>query len=115
TWQSSGHVFNRYDGDAGVHSLACANLVHVMAFSQLAWCNIFMDLSDTPVRFTFADALNLCYWRIYHALPMRLLIQVRNIYANELTDMKLKAKGNTLNLTLINLCSNLFGCISFQR
>ena len=30
-----------------------------------------MDLGGGPGRFTFADALNLLDWRIYHVLPMR--------------------------------------------
>lgn len=75
----------------------------------------YMDLSGGPARFTFADALNLRDWRIYHALAMRLLLQVRDFYAKEPTGMKLEAKDNILNSTIINLCSNLLRCIQFQR
>ncbi|MDP1679068.1 MAG: hypothetical protein Q8L02_02925 [Candidatus Nitrotoga sp.] len=39
-----------------------------------------MDLSGGPARFNFADALNLCDWRIYHALAMRPLLQKYAIF-----------------------------------
>ena len=51
----------------------------------------------------------------YHALVMPLLVQVHYFYGKEPTEMKLNAKDNALNSNIINLCSNLFGNIPFQR
>lgn len=56
------------------------------------------------------------WWKChYHALAIYLLLPVRNFCAKNPTGAKLDAKDSVLNSTIINLCSNLFGCIPFQR
>jgi hypothetical protein len=95
-WKTFGRIIERHQGDARVHTLGCAELFRIMAFSQLTWreslrdieaclaanqAKLFhMGITTPPARSTLADALNLRDWRIYHALAQRLIIRARELY-----------------------------------
>jgi hypothetical protein len=86
-WKTFGRIIDRHKGDAGVRTLGCADLFPIMAFAQLTWreslrdveaclaanqAKLFhMGLKASPARSRLADALNLCDWRIYHALALK--------------------------------------------
>ena len=36
-WKTFGRIIDRYQGDAGVRTLNCADVFRLMAFSQLTW------------------------------------------------------------------------------
>lgn len=129
-WKTFERIVDRYQGDAGVRTLDCADVFRVMAFSQLTWRESLRDievcltahhqklfhmgLRNTPVRSTLADALNKQDWRIYHELAMRLISQARTLYANEKLDVALDATIYALDSTTIDLCLNLFDWASFR-
>jgi len=129
-WKTFGRIIDRYDGDAGVRTLGCADLFRVMAFSQLTWRESLRDIESclaanrsklfhmgmggAPARSTLADALNGRDWRIYHALAMRLIERARKLYASEPSVLNLDATVYALDSTTIDLCLNLFDWAPFR-
>ena len=129
-WKTFGRVIQRYNGDAGVRTLNCADLFRVMAFAQLTWreslrdievclsanrAKLFhMGLKNVPARSTLSDALNLRDWRIYHDLAMRMITQARSLYAKERLDLDLDATVYALDATTIDLCLALFDWAPFR-
>jgi hypothetical protein len=129
-WKTFGRIIDRHGGDSGVRTLDCADLFRVMAFSQLTWRESLRDietclaanqgklfhmgLSGVPARSTLSDALNQRDWRIYHALAMRLVGRVRDLYAKEPTGLDLDATVYALDSTTIDLCLSLFDWAPFR-
>ncbi len=129
-WKTFGRIIERHMGDSGVRTLGCADLFHIMAFSQLTWreslrdievclqanhAKLFhMGIAAPPARSTLADALNLRDWRIYHALAMRLISRARAIYVQEPSVLGLDASVYALDSTTIDLCLSLFDWAPFR-
>ncbi|MEO8837181.1 MAG: IS4 family transposase [Herbaspirillum sp.] len=129
-WKTFGRIIDRHRGDAGVRTLACADLFRVMAFAQLTWRESLRDievclsanqaklfhlgLKNVPARSTLSDALNLRDWRIYHALAMQLIGRARKLYAKDPLDLDLDATVYALDSTTIDLCLSLFDWAPFR-
>ena len=43
-WKTFGRIVERYEGDAGVRTLSCADIFRLMAFSQLTWRESLRDI-----------------------------------------------------------------------
>ena len=95
-WKTFGRVIQRHNGDAGVRTLNCADLLNV------------------PARSTLSDALNLRDWRIDHDLAMRMVTQARSLYADERLNLDLDATVYALDATTIDLCLALFDWAPFR-
>ena len=129
-WKTFGRIIDRYQGDAGVRTLDCADLFRVMAFAQLTWRESLRDievcltanqsklfhmgLKAPPARSTLADALNLRDWRIYHTLAQRLIARARALYAQDPSVLELDASVYALDSTTIDLCLSLFDWAPFR-
>ena len=129
-WKTFSRLIQRFDGDAGVRTLSCADVFRVMAFAQLTWRESLRDIEvclganqsklfhmgikGVPARSTLADALNLRDWRIYHALAMRLIGRARELYALEPMGVDLDASVYALDCTTIDLCLSLFDWAPFR-
>ena len=129
-WEIFSRIIDRYDGDAGVRTLNCADIFRLMAFSQLTWREslhdieacltahhkklFHMGIKNIPARSTLADALNNRDWRIYHELAMRLINRARKLYANEENNIDLDATIYALDSTTIDLCLSLFDWAPFR-
>src|SRR5438128_1176700 len=77
-WKTFSRIIERYNGDAGVRTLNCADIFRLMAFAQLTWRESLRDievclasnhkklfhmgLKNIPARSTLADALNKRDW-----------------------------------------------------
>ena len=129
-WKTFGRIIDRHKGDVGVRTLSCADVFRVMAFSQLTWRESLRDievclaanqsklfhmgLQGVPARSTLSDALNQRDWRIYHALAMRLMIQAKELYITEKSDLVIDATIYALDSTTIDLCLSLFDWAPFR-
>ena len=129
-WKTFGRIIDRYQGDAGVRTLDCADVFRLMAFAQLTWRESLRDIEaclsahhqklfhmgikNIPARSTLADALNKRDWRIYHELAMRLISRARKLYELEKIDIELDATIYALDSTTIDLCLNLFEWAPFR-
>jgi hypothetical protein len=129
-WKTFGRIIDRYQGDAGVRTLNCADVFRLMAFSQLTWRESLRDIEacltahhkklfhmgikNIPARSTLADALNKRDWRIYHELAMRLISRARKLYEKDKLDIELDATIYALDSTTIDLCLNLFDWAPFR-
>jgi len=129
-WKTFGRIIDRYNGDAGVRTLSCADVFRLMAFSQLTWRESLRDIEacltthhkklfhmgikNIPARSTLADALNNRDWRIYHELAMRLIARARKLYAKEKNNIDLDATIYSLDSTTIDLCLSLFDWAPFR-
>jgi hypothetical protein len=129
-WKTFSRIIERYQGDAGVRTMSCAELFRVMAFAQLTWRESLRDiqsclaanrsklfhmgLGQAPARSTLSDALNLRDWRIFHDLAMRLIARARVLYAKEALSIDWDASIYALDSTTIDLCLNLFDWAAFR-
>ena len=43
-WKTFSRIIQRFDGDAGVRTLGCADVFRVMAFAQLTWRESLRDI-----------------------------------------------------------------------
>lgn len=130
-WKTFGRIIDRYQGDAGTRTLACAEVFRLMAFAQLTWRESLRDIEaclsanhkklfhmgikNIPARSTLADALNKRDWRIYHELAMQLISRARKLYSKEKLDVELDATIYALDSTTIDLCLNLFDWAPFRK
>ena len=105
-------------------TLSCADLLRILAFSQLTWRESLRDievclaanqtklfhmgLAQPPARSTLADALNLRDWRIYQALALRLISRARALYAED-SVLDIDATIYQLDAIIVDLCLSLFG------
>jgi hypothetical protein len=129
-WKTFSRIIDRYNGDAGVRTLNCADIFRLMAFSQLTWRESLRDIEacltthqkklfhmgikNIPARSTLADALNNRDWRIYHELAMRLIDRARKLYEKEKHNIDLDATIYALDSTTIDLCLSLFDWAPFR-
>lgn len=130
-WKTFGRIVDRYQGDAGVRTLPCAELLRIMAFAQLTWRESLRDIEASlgashgklyhmgirqiPSRSTLSDALGQRDWRIYHDLAMRLIERARKLYARESLSFDLDATVYALDATVIDLCLSLFDWAPFRK
>ncbi len=129
-WKTFRRIIERYQGDAGVRTLGCADVFRILAFAQLTWreslrdievclaanqAKLFhMGLQAPRARSTLADALNGRDWRIYHALAHRLIARARVVYADASSVLDLEATVYALDATTIDLCLSLFSWTPFR-
>src|SRR6202161_358577 len=129
-WSTFTRIVARYDGDARVRTLYCAEQYRAMAFAQLTYRESLRDIEvclsaqasklyhmgfREPVRrSTLADANELRDWRIYAEFAHRLIAQARNLYADESLGLELTNTVYALDSTTIDLCLSLFPWAHFR-
>ncbi len=75
----------------------------------------FTNHEVRAVEFSYAHLQSL-WWRCQNYVrAICPLLPMRGFCTKNPTRTKLDVKDSVLNSTIINLCSNLFGCIPFQR
>ena len=129
-WSTFARIVVRYDGDARVRTLRCAEQYRAMAFAQLTYRESLRDIEvclsaqasklyhmgfREPVRrSTLADANELRDWRIYAEFAHRLIAQARNLYADDSLGLELTNTVYALDSTTIDLCLSLFPWAHFR-
>jgi transposase len=129
-WSTFARIVVRYDGDARVRTLRCAEQYRAMAFAQLTYRESLRDIEvclsaqasklyhmgfREPVRrSTLADANELRDWRIYAEFAHRLIAQARKLYADESLGLELSNTVYALDSTTIDLCLSLFPWAHFR-
>jgi hypothetical protein len=129
-WKYFSRSVARFNGDAGVRSLDCADVLRVLVFSQLTYreslrdieacltanhAKLFrMGLKGVPARSTLADALNNRDWRIYEALAVHLTARARSLYAYLPINAGIDQTVYALDSTTIDLCLSLFEWAPFR-
>jgi transposase len=129
-WSTFARIVVRYDGDARVRTLRCAEQYRAMAFAQLTFRESLRDIEvclsaqasklyhmgfREPVRrSTLADANELRDWRIYAEFAHRLIAQARNLYADDSLGLELTNTVYALDSTTIDLCLSLFPWAHFR-
>ncbi len=130
-WKTFGRIVARYDGDLGVRTLKCAELLRVLMFAQLTYRSSLrevevclsaqagklyhMGLCQPPARSTLSDALARRDWRIYYELAQRLIIRARKLYAEEPLGVALDDTVYALDATTIDLCLSVFSWAPFRK
>src|ERR1700735_2306187 len=123
-------IVARYDGDARVRTLYCAEQYRAMAFAQLTYRESLRDIEvclsaqasklyhmgfREPVRrSTLADANGGGDWRIYAEFAQRLIGQARRLYSDESLDVELANTVYALDSTTIDLCLSMFPWADFR-
>ena len=123
-WKTFHRIVARYDGDARVRTLSCAEQYRAMVFAQLTYRESVRDIETClsvqasklyhmgfrePVRrSTLADANEARDWRIYAELAHRLIAQARELYAGEDLGLELSNTVYALDSTTIDLCLSVF-------
>lgn len=129
-WKTFERIVDKYNGDKGVRTLDCADLLRAMVFSQLTWRESLRDIevclcanhtklfhmgfSGIPARSTLSDALNSRDWQIFHDLAMQLIARARKLYSTESSNIDLDATVYSLDSTTIDLCMSLFDWALFR-
>ena len=129
-WSTFTRIVARYDGDARVRTLCCAEQYRAMAFAQLTYRESLRDIEvclsaqasklyhmgfREPVRrSTLADANETRDWRIYAEFAQRLIAQARKLYADESLGLELTNTVYALDSTTIDLCLSLFPWAHFR-
>ena len=129
-WSTFTRIVARYDGDARVRTLYCAEQYRAMAFAQLTYRKSLRDIEvclsaqasklyhmgfREPVRrSTLADANETRDWRIYAEFAQRLIAQARKLYADESLGLELTNTVYALDSTTIDLCLSLFPWAHFR-
>ena len=129
-WTSFTRIVNRYQGNAGVRTLSCAEQFRAMAFAQLTWRESLRDIEASlsanaaklyamgfrcPVkRSTLADANELRDWHIWSDLAALLIRRARKLYASESLGVELDNTVYALDSTTIDLCLSLFDWAPFR-
>src|ERR1700691_4154921 len=129
-WSTFTRIVARYDGDARVRTLYCAEQYRAMAFAQLTYRESLRDIEvclsaqasklyhmgfREPVRrSTLADANETRDWRIYAEFAQRLIAQPRKLYADESLGLELTNTVYALDSTTIDLCLSLFPWAHFR-
>ena len=129
-WKFFSRSVARFNGDDGVRTLDCADVLRVLVFSQLTYreslrdieacltanrAKLFrMGLRGVPARSTLADALNHRDWRIYEALAMNLIARARPLHANLPINAGIDQTVYALDSTTIDLCLSLFEWAPFH-
>jgi transposase len=129
-WSTFARIVVRYDGDARVRTLRCAEQYRAMAFAQLTYRESLRDIEvclsaqasklyhmgfREPVRrSTLADANEVRDWRIYAQFAHRLIAQARKLYADDSLGLELTNTVYALDSTTIDLCLSLFPWAHFR-
>ena len=128
------HTFRRtvarFGGDRWVKSFSCQEQFRAMAFAQLTYRESLRDIEiclsaqssklyhmgfREPVRrSTLADANETRDWRIYADFAQRLIVQARQLYADEEFGLDLKNSVYALDSTTIDLCLSVFPWAHFR-
>ena len=129
-WEIFERIINRYNGDAGVRTLKCAEIFRTMAFAQLTWRESLRDIEiclkanqhklynmgikNIPVKSTLSDALNNRDWRIYYDLATKLIAKARKLYEKTPLNIDLDATVYALDSTTVDLCLSVFDWAPFR-
>jgi len=129
-WTSFTRIVDRYDGDAGVRRLTCAEQFRAMAFAQLTWRESLRDIEvslsanvtklyamgfrSAVRRATLADANETRDWRIWADLAAVLIRKARKLYAQEPLGLDLSNTVYALDASTIDLCLSLFPWAPFR-
>jgi len=129
-WTSFARIVQRYDGNAGVRRLTCAEQFRAMAFAQMTWRESLRDIEATlsanagklyamgfrsaVKRSTLADANESRDWRIWSDLAAVLIRRARKLYAGETLDIGLDNTVYALDSSTIDLCLSLFAWTPFR-
>ena len=129
-WTSFARIVQRYDGNAGVRTLTCAEQLRAMAFAQLTWRESLRDIEASlaanasklyamgfrsPVkRSTLADANESRDWRIWSDLAVVLIRRARKLYASDALDVGLDNTVYALDSSTVDLCLSLFDWAPFR-
>jgi hypothetical protein len=129
-WTSFARIVERYQGNAGVRTLSCAEQFRAMAFAQITWRESLRDIEASlsanatklyamgfrsPVkRSTLADANELRDWRIWSDLAAVLIRRARKLYVSEPLGIELDNTVYALDASTIDLCLSLFPWAPFQ-
>ena len=129
-WTSFTRIVHRYDGNAGVRTLSCAEQLRAMAFAQLTWRESLRDIEaslaanasklyamgfSSPVkRSTLADANESRDWRIWSDLAALLIRRARKLYAGDALDVGLDNTVYALDSSTVDLCLSLFEWAPFR-
>ena len=131
-WTSFGRIVGRYNGNAGVRRMTCAEQFRVMAFAQLTWRESLRDIEVTLGanasklyamgfrhsihRSTLADANESRDWRIWSDVAALLIRRARKLYSDtDLVGLDLKNTVYALDATTIDLCLSLFDWAPFRK
>jgi len=129
------HQFNkcvrRYQGNRRVRSFSCYDQWLCMSFAQLTYRESLRDtvacltvlkpklfhigMRGTVSRSTLADANEKRDWRIYADLAQVLIIEARDLYANEDFGVELDNTVYALDASTIDLCLSLFPWARFRK
>ena len=130
-WSTFTRIVARYDGDARVRTLSCAEQYRAMAFAQLTYRESLRDIEvclsaqaaklyhmgfREPVRrSTLADANETRDWRIYAEFAQRLIAQARTALCRRRAwAWSLTNTVYALDSTTIDLCLSLFPWAHFR-
>ena len=129
-WTSFTRIVQRYQGNAGVRTLSCAEQFRAMAFAQLTWRESLRDIEASlsanaaklyamgfrcPVkRSTLADANELRDWHIWSDLAVLLIRRARKLYASDSLGLELDNTVYALDSSTIDLCLSLFDWAPFR-
>ncbi len=129
-WTTFSRTVERYGGDRYAKTLRCAEQFRVMAFAQLTYRESLRDieaclsaqanklyhmgLPEAVRRSTLADANERRDWRIYAHFAQRLIVQARQLYAQDSIGIDLANTVYALDSTTIDLCLSLFPWAPFR-
>jgi hypothetical protein len=129
-WTSFTRIVGRYQGNAGVRKLSCAEQFRAMAFAQLTWRESLRDIEvslsantaklyamgfRSPVkRSTLADANESRDWHIWFDLATLLIRRARKLYANDSLNVELDSTVYALDSSTVDLCLSLFDWAPFR-
>jgi len=129
-WTTFTRIVHRYDGNAGVRTLSCAEQWRVMAFAQLTWRESLRDIEASLAanasklyamgfrsavkRSTLADANESRDWRIWSDLAAVLIRRARKLYAGDALDVGLDNTVYALDSSTVDLCLSLFEWAPFR-
>jgi hypothetical protein len=131
-WTSFGRIVDRYNGNAGVRKMSCAEQFRVMAFAQLTWRESLRDIEaslganasklyamgfrHSIHRSTLADANESRNWRIWCDVAALLIRRARKLYSDtDLVGLDLRNTVYALDATTIGLCLSLFEWAPFRK
>ena len=129
-WTSFSRIVHRYQGNAGVRTLSCAEQFRAMAFAQLTWRESLRDIEvslsanatklyamgfrSTVKRSTLADANESRAWRIWADLAALLIRRARKLYVDQALALDLDSSVYALDSSTIDLCLSLFDWAPFR-
>ena len=130
-WKTFHRLVSRYEGDRRVRTLPCSEHFRILAFAQLTYRESLRDIQaclsaqsaklyhmgirSRVKRSTLADANERRDWRIYAEFAQRLIVQARQLYAEEDLGLDLSNTVYALDSTTIDLCLSLFPWAPFRR